>query len=66
MSNRYRDVHILCHAKNKLFIYVYKGKEMYWVTKNKSLSADIKDRAFVSSWDRVEKIIDMLGRHDGL
>ena len=58
----YKDIHILCKSKDKLFVYVYRDNNLYWVTKNKTLSLSFRDRAFVSSWDKVEKIIALLDR----
>ena len=58
----YKDIHILCKSKDKLFVYVYRDNNLYWVTKNKTLSRNERDRAFVSSWDKVEKIIALLDK----
>jgi len=58
----YKDIHILCKSKDKLFVYVYRDNNLYWITKNKTLSRNKRDRAFVSSWDKVEKIIALLDR----
>jgi len=61
---RYKNIHILCKSQSEMYVYTYKGDKLHWVTDNKSLSADIGDRASVSSEDEVEKIIDMINQKE--
>ena len=60
--DKYKDVHILCKSQNKMFVYVYRGKQLYWITKDKTLTTDKSKRAFVDTYDKCEKLIDMLYR----
>ena len=60
--DKYKDVHILCKSQTKMFVYVYRGNQLYWITKDKTLTTDKSKRAFVDTYDKCEKLIDMLYR----
>lgn len=58
-----KQIHVQAKAKDKLFPYVALDKgEVLWVTKEKTLSTNKDDRAFVSSWEKCEEIIEMIER----
>ena len=61
-----KDIHVLTKRKNnqnRYYLYVSLGKgKVLWVTKEKSLSPLEEKRAFVSSWDRTQEIIECIVR----
>ena len=65
MANK-KDIHILVKqksGKNRYYVYVVAPAHgCLWVTKDKTLSSVEEHRAFVSSWENLEKIMEMLSR----
>ncbi len=61
-----KNVHILVkrkNGKNRYYPYIVTPAHgILWVTKEKTLSPVEEHRAFVGSWDRVEKIIEMIDK----